>query len=151
MTTTAPTPQAEATIRNWISTSLHDQLTDLEVIQSLAFNFPSGVGSASSSAIKAVKTLKLNDLHLLSLTYSKVVASMSLTTRVSVNVSWDDYLASQEVRDLTGESEEFLSTYIDTDIDLKIKIEFQLISEPPLVASYKFLSIQGDHGVYTYS
>jgi hypothetical protein len=98
-----------------------------------------------------VNSIKLNNLELLSLTYSKVVASIVLTTRVSVNVSWDDYLASQEVRDLTGESEEFLSSYIDTEVDIKVKIEFELISEPPLVASHKFLSIEGDHGSYTYS
>ena len=30
MTTTAPTPQAESIIRNWISTSLHDRLTDVQ-------------------------------------------------------------------------------------------------------------------------
>jgi len=151
MTTTAPTPQAESTIRSWIGTSLHDHLTDLEVIQSLAFNFPSGLGNASASGVKSVNSIKLNDLQLLSLSYSKLVATMELTTRVSVNVSWDDYLASQEVRDLVGESEEFLSTYLDTDVDIKVKIEFELISEPPLVASHKFLSIQGDHGSYSYS
>ena len=150
MTSIAPTPQAEATIRNWITTSLHEHLTDLDVIQSLTFNFPSGHGSASSSGIKSINSITLNELKLLSLSYSKVVAILDLTTKVSVNVSWDDYLASQEVRDLIGESEEFLTTYIDTDAELTVEIEFQLISEPPLVASHQFLSIEGDHGSYSY-
>jgi len=150
MTTIAPTPQTEATIRNWITTSLHEHLTDLDVIQSLTFNFPSGHGSASSSGIRSINSITLNELKLLSLSYSKVVAILDLTTKVSVNVSWEDYLASQEVRDLIGESEEFLTTNIDTDAELTVEIEFQLISEPPLVASHKFLSIEGDHGSYSY-
>ena len=150
MTTIAATPQAEATIRNWISTTLHNELTDLDVIQEIAFNFPSGLGNASSSGIRSIRSIKLNELQLLSLSFSKVIATVEIKAKVSVTVSWEDYLASQEVRDLVGESEEFLSSHIDTEVDLQIKIEFQLISEPPLVAGHKFLSIAGDCGTYTY-
>lgn len=151
MTTTLATPQAESTIRNWISTTLHNELTALDVIQEIAFNFPSGLGNASASGIRSIRSIKLNELQLLSLSFSKIIATLEIKASVSVTVSWDDYLASQEVRDLVGESEEFVSTYIDTEIGLEIQIEFQLISEPPLVASHKFLSIAGDCGSHTFS
>ena len=44
MTTIAPTPKSESTIKAWIETNLVDEMNELEVIESLAFNLPEGEG-----------------------------------------------------------------------------------------------------------
>jgi len=88
---------------------------------------------------------------LISLSYSKIQASISVSPTVNLDVSWDDYLASSEVRELVGESEEFMSTSFDASVDLKIAMEFELIKEPPMVANYRVLSIDGETGGCTFS
>lgn len=148
MTTIAPTSKAEATIRTWIDTNLVDEMNELEVIESLAFNIPEGFARANSTGIKAVKSVHLNELQLLSLSYSKVLAIVKVNSKISLKVSWDDYLSSEEVRQIVGDSEEFKFLSLDTDSDFTLKIEFELLSEPPLVASYKVLSIEGEYGTF---
>ena len=123
-------------------------MNELEVIQSLAFNIPEGLGRANSTGIKAVKSVQLNELQLLSLSYSKVQAIVKVNSKISLNVSWDDYLSSEEVRQIVGESEEFTFLSLDMDSDFTLKIEFELLSEPPLVASHKVLSIEGEYGAF---
>ncbi len=146
MTYIPSTPKAEETIKGWINSSLAEELTDLEIITELAFNLPHGTGRSSASALKSINHLQLNDLQLLSLSYSKVVATFTVTVNVSMTVYWEDYLASSEVRELIGESEEFSSSSFDANVDFTIKIEFDLLSEPPLVAGHEFLSVTGDYG-----
>jgi hypothetical protein len=151
MTTIAPTPKAEATIKSWIDTNLVDEMNELEVIESLVFNIPEGLARANSTGIKAVKSVHLNELQLLSLSYSKVQAIVKVKSKVSLNVSWDDYLSSEEVRQIVGDSEEFTFLSLDTDSDFTLKIEFELLSEPPLVASHKVLSIDGEYGTFNFN
>jgi len=151
MTTIAPTPKAEATIRSWIDTNLVDEMNELEVIESLAFNIPEGLARANSTGIKVVKSVHLNELQLLSLSYSKVHAIVKFNSKLSLNVSWDDYLSSEEVRQIVGDTEEFTFISLDTDSDFTLKIEFELLSEPPLVASHKVLSIDGEYGTYNFN
>jgi hypothetical protein len=151
MKTIEPTPKAESTIKVWLNTHLAEELTDLDVIPTLAFNLPHGTGRASASELTSIKRVDLKELQLLSLSYSKVVATVKVTANVSMTVYWEDYLASQEVRELVGESEEFSSSSFDTDVDFVLKIEFELISEPPMVATHTVLSVEGDHGSCSYS
>jgi hypothetical protein len=151
MKTIAPTPKAEATIKSWIDTNLVDEMNELEVIESLVFNIPEGLARANSTGIKAVKSVHLNELQLLSLSYSKVQAIVKVKSKVSLNVSWDDYLSSEEVRQIVGDSEEFTFLSLDTDSDFTLKIEFELLSEPPLVASHKVLSIDGEYGTFNFN
>ncbi len=151
MTTIKPTPKSEATIRAWLETNLAEELTDLDVIPTLAFNLPHGTGHASASGLTSINAVQLKDLQLLSLSYSKVVATVKVTANVSMTVYWEDFLASQEVRELVGETEEFSSSSFDTNVDFVLKIEFELLSEPPMVANHTVLSVEGDHGSCSYS
>lgn len=151
MTTIAPTPKAEATIKSWIDKNLVNEMNELEVFESLAFNIPEGLARANSTGIKAVKSVHLNELQLLSLSYSKVQAIVKVKSKVSLNVSWDDYLSSEEVRQIVGDSEEFTFLSLDTDSDFTLNIEFELLSEPPLVASHKVLSIEGEYGTFNFN
>lgn len=150
MTFIAPTPKAESTIKSWVETYLAEELTDMDVIPTLAFNLPHGTGYANASGLNSINSVQLKDLQLLSLSYSKVVATVKVTANVSMTVYWEDYLASQEVRDLIGESDEFFSSSFDTDADFTLNIEFELLSEPPLVASHLVLSISGDYGSHNF-
>ena len=50
------------------------------------------------------------------------------------------------MRELVGESEEFMSPSFDAPADLKIAMEFELIKEPPMLAFYRVLSIDGVTG-----
>jgi len=89
----------------------------------------------------------LKDVQLVSLSYLKVEALISVSPNVSVDVSWDDYLSSSEARELVGESEsEFLFISFDTQVELTLKIQFELLKEPLMVASYKVLSVDGSTG-----
>lgn len=151
MTSITPTPKAEATIKAWLATHLAEELTDLDVIPTLAFNLPHGTGRANASGLTSIKGVDLKELQLISLSYSKVVATVKVVANVSMTVYWEDYLASQEVRELVGESEEFSSSSFDTNVDFALKIEFELLSEPPMVATHTVLSVAGDHGSCTYS
>jgi hypothetical protein len=147
MPTVPPSPQDKAIIKSWLVDNLHEVLNNLEVIPSISFNLPEDVGRANASKIKAINSVNLKDVHLVSLSYSNVEATVSASPEVSVDVSWDDYLSSSEVRDLVGETEKefaFLSIY--TEVNLEIKIHFELLKEPPMVASHKVLEVNGDSG-----
>ena len=147
MSTISATPKDEAVIKVWLLANLHDVLNDLEVIPSVSFNLPADIGRANASQVKSINSVDLKDVQLVSLSYLKVEALISITPNVSVDVSWDDYLSSVEVRELVGESEsEFIFLSLDTQIDLTLKIQFELLKEPPMVASYKVLSVDGSTG-----
>ena len=141
-----PSSKEEEIIKNWLLINLHEVINDLEVIPSISFNLPAEVGRANASKVTSIKSVDLKDVQLISLSYSKIQANISVSPTVNLDVSWEDYLASNEVRELIGESEEFLSTSFDTPIDLKIAMEIELIKEPPMVASYRVLSIEGETG-----
>lgn len=144
------TSKAEATISNWIQSNLAEELTDLEVIPELAFNLPHGTGRASASGLTLVNSVQVIDLKLKSLSYSNVVATTTVTVNVSMTVYWEDYLASPEVRELVGETEEFQSSSFDTNVDFVLSIKFALLSEPPMVVSHDVLSVEGDYGSVSY-
>ena len=146
-----PSSKEEEIIKNWLLINLHEVINDLEVIPSISFNLPAEVGRANASKVTSIKSVDLKDVQLISLSYSKIQANISVSPTVNLDVSWEDYLASNEVRELIGESEEFLSTSFDTPIDLKIAMEIELIKEPPMVASYRVLSIEGETGGCTLS
>ena len=141
----------EETIKNWLLINLYEVINDLEVIPSISFNLPADVGRANASKVTLIKSVDLKDAQLISLNYSKIQANISVSPTVNLDVSWEDYLASSEVRELVGESDEFMSTSFDAPVDLKIAMEFELIKEPPMVASYRVLSIDGDTGGCTFS
>ena len=146
-----PSSKEEETIKNWLLINLHEVINDLEVIPSISFNLPADVGRANASKVTSIKSVDLKDVQLISLSYSKIQANISVSPTVNLDVSWEDYLASSEVRELIGESDEFMSTSFDAPVDLKIAMEFELIKEPPMVASYRVLSVDGDTGGCTYS
>ncbi len=145
-----PSSKDEETIKNWLLINLHEVINDLEVIPSISFNLPANVGRANASKVTSIKFVDLKDVELISLSYSKIQANISVSPTVNLDVSWADYLASSEVRELVGESEEFMSTSFDASVDLKIAMEFELIKEPPMVANYRVLSIDGDTGCCTF-
>jgi hypothetical protein len=146
-----PSSKDAATIKNWLLINLHEVINDLEVIPSISFNLPSDVGRANASKVTSIKSVGLKDVQLISLSYSKIQANISVSPTVNLDVSWEDYLASSEVRELVGESEEFMSTSFDAPVELKIAMEFELIKEPPMVANYRVLSIDGETGGCTFS
>jgi hypothetical protein len=147
MSTVSATPKDETVIKVWLLANLHEVLNDLEVIPSISFNLPADVGRANASQVKSINSVDLKDVQLVSLSYLKVEALISITPNVSVDVSWDDYLSSVEVRELVGESEsEFIFISLDTQIELTLKIQFELLKEPLMVASYKVLSVDGSTG-----
>ena len=141
----------EETIKNWLLANLHEVINDLEVIPSISFNLPVDVGRANASKVTSIKSVDLKDVQLISLSYSKIQANISVSPTVNLDVGWEDYLASSEVRELVGESEEFMSTSFDASVDLKIAMEFELIKEPPMVANYRVLSIDGETGGCSFS
>ena len=146
-----PSPKEEETIKNWLLANLHEVINDLDVIPSISFNLPADVGRANASKVTLIKSVDLKDVQLISLSYSKIQANISVSPTVNLDVSWEDYLASSEVRELVGESDEFMSTSFDASVDLKIAMEFELIKEPPMVANYRVLSIDGETGGCTFS
>ena len=78
------------------------------------------------------------------------MATITITASVCLIFYWEDYQQSEDVRDLVGESEEFASTHIDAIAGFKLQIEFELLDEPPLVATHRVLEVKGDHGVCTF-
>jgi len=146
-----PSSKEEGTIKNWLLINLHEVINDLEVIPGISFNLPINVGRANASKVTSIKSVDLKDVQLISLSYSKIQANISVSPTVNLDVNWEDYLASSEVRELVGESEEFMSTSFDAPVDLKISMEFELIKEPPMVAKYRVLSIDGETGGFTFS
>jgi hypothetical protein len=152
MSKVPPSSQDKAIIESWLVDNLHEVLNNLEVIPSVSFNLPEDMGRANASKIKAINSVNLKDVHLISLSYSNVEAIVSASPEVSVDVSWDDYLSSSEVRELVGETEkEFAFLSIFTEVNLEIKIHFELLKEPPMVASHRVLEVNGDCGGYEFS
>jgi|GEM_PF-6212459 len=147
MSTVRPSSQDFSVVKAWLLANLHEVLNKLEVIPMISFNLPADVGRANASKVNSINSVDLKDLHLISLSYSKVEATVSVSPNVTVDISWDDYLSSPEVRVLVGESEnEFTFLSIDTQVDLTITVHLELLREPPMVASYKIMEVVGDTG-----
>jgi len=147
-----PVLREEATIKDWLLANLHDVINDLEVIPLISFNLPSEVGRVNVTQVTSINSIELTGVHLVSLSYSKVEATISVSPNISMDISWEDYHSSPEVRELLGESEtEFAFISLNTQVSLTIKIHFELLKEPPMVATHQVLSARGSCGECSFS
>ena len=81
---------------------------------------------------------------MLSLHLSRVTVDVNVNLHIGIDVSWDEYQSSQEVREFVGEAEEeFISTTVFFDMPVQVKLELELLKEPPMIASYTLRKIGG--------
>ena len=75
---------------------------------------------------------------------SHLNTTVEMILEVSVDVYWHEYLASQEVRDFVGETdEEFQSITSYFDAPIKVSIDLEILKEPPMVMSHFLKEIGG--------
>ena len=144
-------PDLKKIVKNWLSTDLLQVLSDTEALAEVVVNFPVGIGSSSASRLKSINSMDIDGLKMLSLSESTVEVSISVNINMSVDVGWDDYLSSPEVREFVGEvEEEFISNYSSFDSDVDLKIYLIILNFPPMVASHEIVSISGDYKTITF-
>jgi hypothetical protein len=90
-------------------------------------------------------------MRLKSLSQSVVNATLSVKLSFGLYVSKEDYDASQEVRDFVGEQDgDFYGIHTDTDANLEVCFDFELLKQPPMVLSTRLRSIAGQSSTYRF-
>ena len=144
-----PTAVARKTIEQWLQTNLLDELNSWDMLPQVVGDFPENIGRGNLTAIKRIESMDMGSMQLKSLSQSVVNATLSVTLRVSLYVSKEDYDASQEVRDFVGpEDDDFSGIYLDTDSKLRVSFDFDLFKQPPMVLSTKLRSVGGQNTNY---
>ena len=74
----------------------------------------------------------------------RVEVTVSAVVSISVYISADDVQASEEARAWVGDVEAgFLGAYVDFDCPVIVKLELELLKEPPMVLTAKLTGIEG--------
>ena len=146
-----PTEEARNTIEHWLQTHLLEELGSWDMLPQVIADFPENTGRVHPTALKGVKSIDLGSMRLKSLSQSVVSATLSLTLSFGLYVSKEDYDASQEVRDFVGEQDgDFYGIHTDTDANLEVCFDFELLKQPPMVLSTRLRSIAGLSSTYRF-
>ena len=90
----------------WLEQNILEIVKESESLPVVTADLPNGVGRGNASQIKELKSIDIQGMKLLSINQSHLNTTVEMILEVSVDVYWHEYLASQEVRDFVGETEE---------------------------------------------
>ena len=128
----------------WLEQNILEIVKESESLPVVTADLPDGVGRGNASQIKELKSIDIQGMKLLSINQSHLNATVEMILEVSVDVYWHEYLASQEVRDFVGETdEEFQSITSYFDAPIKVSIDLEILKEPPMVMSHFLKEIGG--------
>ena len=128
----------------WLEENILEIVKESESLPVVTADLPDGVGRGNTSQIKELKSIDIQGMKLLSINQSHLNATVEMILEVSVDVYWHEYLASQEVRDFVGETdEEFQSITSYFDAPIKVSIDLEILKEPPMVMSHFLKEIGG--------
>ena len=128
----------------WLEENILEIVKESESLPVVTADLPDGVGRGNASQIKELKSIDIQGMKLLSINQSHLNATVEMILEVSVDVYWHEYLASQEVRDFVGETdEEFQSITSYFDAPIKVSIDLEILKEPPMVMSHFLKEIGG--------
>jgi hypothetical protein len=144
MMNTEPTAIERATIELWLPENLLEIVKGFESWHLAATSLPDGVGRSRGIKVSKIDSIDLGSMRLLSLAQSRVRVAVGARVGLSVYLSADDVESSEEAREWVGEVEPgFVGAYLDFDTRFTIKLEVELLKEPPMVLSYKLTGIDG--------
>ena len=147
-----PTEEARNTIEHWLQTHQLEELGSWDMLPQMVADFPENTERVHPTALKGVKSIDLGSMRLKSLSQSVVNATLSVTLSFGLYVSKEDYDASQEVRDFVGEQDgDFYGIHTDTDANLEVCFDFELLKQPPMVLSTRLRSISGQSSTYRFN
>ena len=133
---------ARQTISRWLEQNLLEIIEGSEALPQVVANFPADIARGNAMKVKELRALNLESV---SLHLSRVTVDINVNLHIGIDVSWDEYQSSQEVREFVGEAEEeFISTTVFFDSPVQVTLELELLKEPPMVASCKLRKISGD-------
>ena len=136
--------QHKKIIELWLKENILEIVKESESLPVVTADLPDGVGRGNASQIKELKSIDIQGMKLLSINQSHLNATVEMILEVSVDVYWHEYLASQEVRDFVGETEEeFQSITSYFDAPIKVSIDLEILNEPPMVMSHFLKEIGG--------
>lgn len=128
----------------WLEQNILEIVKGSESLPVVTADLPDGVGRGNASQIKELKSIDIQGMKLLSINQSHLNTTVEMILEVSVDVYWHEYLASQEVRDFVGETdEEFQSITSYFDAPIKVSIDLEILKEPPMVMSHFLKEIGG--------
>ena len=128
----------------WLEQNILEIVKESESLPVVTADLPDGVGRGNASQIKELKSIDIQGMKLLSINQSHLNTTVEMILEVSVDVYWHEYLASQEVRDFVGETdEEFQSITSYFDAPIKVSINLEILKEPPMVLSHFLKEIGG--------
>ena len=135
---------ARQTISRWLEQNLLEIIEGSEALPQVVANFPADIARGNAMKVKELRALNLESVSLLSLHLSRVTVDINVNLHIGIDVSWDEYQSSQEVRDFVGDpGEEFISITAFLDAPVQVKLELALLREPPMVASFALRQISG--------
>lgn len=135
---------AKSIVMKWLEQDLLTIIEESEVLPIVVADFPNGVGRGNAMRIEKLKSMDLGGLKLRSLNQSQVNVQVDLVVHVAIDVYWEEYQSSQEVRNLIGENEqEFVSSTIYLDTPLHVSVDLELLKQPPMVTSHELREISG--------
>ena len=136
--------QHKKIIELWLKENILEIVKESESLPVVTADLPDGVGRGNASQIKELKSIDIQGMKLLSINQSHLNTTVEMILEVSVDVYWHEYLASQEVRDFVGETdEEFQSITSYFDAPIKVSIDLEILKEPPMVMSHFLKEIGG--------
>ena len=136
--------QHKKIIELWLKENILEIVKESESLPVVTADLPDGVGRGNASQIKELKSIDIQGMKLLSINQSHLNTTVEMILEVSVDVYWHEYLASQEVRDFVGETEEeFQSITSYFDAPIKVSIDLEILNEPPMVMSHFLKEIGG--------
>lgn len=139
-----PSPWMQKTVQRWLEQNLLAVIEDSEVVAQVVTNLPFDVGRGSVMKIHQLTSIDLAGMKLRSLHQSLVYVEVQTQMRVGIDVSWEEYQSSQEVRDFVGETEEeFISTSVMFDTSVGVVLDLELLKEPPMVIKHFLRKISG--------
>ena len=128
----------------WLEQNILEIVKESESLPVVTADLPDGVGRGNASQIKELKSIDIQGMKLLSINQSHLNTTVEMILEVNVDVYWHEYLASQEVRDFVGETdEEFQSITSYFDAPIKVSIDLEILKEPPMVMSHFLKEIGG--------
>ena len=139
-----PTLNERTTVELWLPENLLGLARAYDGWHLATTSLPDGVGRTSEVKVAKIKSLDLGSIRLLSLMQGRVEVTVSAVVSISVYISADDVQASEEARAWVGDVEAgFLGAYVDFDCPVIVKLELELLKQPPMVLTAKLTGIEG--------
>ena len=143
-----PTANDRSTVELWLPEHLLEIARSFDGWHLVAMSLPEGVGRTGGIKVSKIKSIDLGSIRLKTLMQSSVEVKVDAVVGLSVYISADDVEASSEARYWVGDVEPgFVGAYVDFDSSVCLRLELELLKQPPMVLTSRLVGIDGESSV----